>query len=337
MQPTLETPQELNKLQKVAALLRTLGPEKSVEVLSHLESHQVERIAAELERMGQLDSSTKRMVLDEFRRRCAGLPEDAATATDRFERSSIKQPAGDLGTAVGKAPEAKTAGPEVALGYLQDAEVDEIVGLIKDEHPQIIAFVLCNLPAPKAASMLGKLPESLRAEAAWRVANSSEILPGVAERLARALQQKASSLKLKQAQIPTGQKVLMDILENVDPKVERAMLKSLAQQDPDLGRTLCSRLFDFNDLIRLDQPSLQAAVRKINWQDLRLALKGSEEEVREALLQSLPEADRQMLLRDLETGQPARLREIRAAQGRSFDVLRKMVDDGTAKFVTKEV
>jgi flagellar motor switch protein FliG len=327
MQQATGSPQQLTNLQKAAAILITLGPERSAEILSHMESDQVERIAREIARMEQLDEDTKRSVIEEFSARCRGF-EDS-------DRGGIQLAAEIVRKALGPQKAArimemlKSRPDESVFTNLQRSDVPEILRLVADEQPQVIALVLGNLPAQKAAAVLAGLPEEAQIEVARRVAKSDAVMPKAVARLAKALERKASSMKSAVSESQPGKQVLLEILKNADRSTERTLLSALSERDSELGEFLREKLFVFEDLIKLEARSMQLLVREIEQEDLRVALRGAGDEIKEAFFQNMSEGAREGLKEELETGQPVRLKDVEAAQRKIAGVLRRMVESGT--------
>lgn len=321
-------------MQKVAAVLIALGPEKSAEVLAHLEAGEVERIARELAKMDQLDQPTKRQVLEEFRQRCASFQEVERGGLE-FAEELVRKALGPRRAAQVVALLRSRHG-EGALAHLQRSEVNDILRLVADEHPQVAALMLASLSPRKAAAVLAGLPAPMRAQTALRVAKSEPMPPTVATRLAHALEHKASSLGLEQAEVQAGRNTLVEILKHCDRATERTVLETLSQQDPDLGEYLRDRMFVFEDLARLEGRSLQLVLREVDQEDLRVALRGAGEDMREVVFQNMSEAAREVLKEDLEVGQPVRLREVEERQQKIAGVVRRMVESGAIALATEE-
>jgi len=325
---------ELSNLQKAAVVLISLGPEKSAEILSHLENDQVERIAREIARMEHLDLPTRARVLEEFSRRCRGKLEadrgGLQVAEEMVKKALGPQKAAQILRAL------KSHSGESALAYLQRADAGEITRLLADENPQVIALVLSSLQPQKAAAVLGALPEATRIDIARRIAMSDLALPGATARLAQALEKKASSLRAEQSDAEAGKRSLVEILKNADRSTERAILTALSEQDPQLVEFLREKLFVFEDLVKLNGKSVQLLIRELENDDLRIALRGAGEEIKEVVFRNMSEGARESLKEELETGQPVRLRDVEVAQRKIAGVLRGMVESGAVMIGQEE-
>jgi flagellar motor switch protein FliG len=329
MREKLTVGSKLNNLQKVAAVLVSLGPETSATILRHLETSQVERIVRAIVHMKHLDPSLRLQVLEEFKQQCLSRPEPEREETGYGEKLFPKK------------PQAKASPREIeeekdSLAMLGQAEVGEILALIKGEHPQIIALVLGRLPAEKAAAVLAGLPDNLRLQVAVRVAKSDINSASALHRLSEALRQKTAAAQPKPEAPSAGSQILAEILRNSGRGIEREVLKSLCRQDPGIAYYLQKQLLNFDSLGKLESGGLQLLLQEITSEDLLLALRGAGEETKQAVLQHLSEGRKKQVEAELAAAPPSRLREVEAAQMRIAALLREKVEAGLISFQLEE-
>src|SRR5581483_3900113 len=87
--------------------------------------------------------------------------------------------------------------------------------------------------------------------------------------------------------------------------------------------------FVFEDIIKLDDRSIQLVLREADQKDLSLALRGVSDEVKNRILGNMSERGAQMLLEEMEFQPPQRKRVIEEAQGRVVAIVRKLEEAGT--------
>jgi len=314
---------KLNNLQKVAAVLVSLGPETSATILKHLETSQVERIVREIVHMKHMDPGLRLQALEEFKQQCLTpekpAPEKIGYTEKLFSKGKEMMP---------NSREALADEEQDVLSALGKTEVGEILALVKDEHPQIIALVLGRLPAAKAAAVLSGLPENLRPQVALRVAKSDLGSSAARKRLAEAWQQKTAARKAPVEPPSPGSRILAEILRNTEHSIEREVLQSLCRQDPGIAYYLQKRLLGFESLGKLDTGGLQLLLREISREDLLLALQGTGETLKQTLLGLLPEREQKGIAEGLAAATPVSLREVEAAQMRIVALLRDKVAAG---------
>jgi flagellar motor switch protein FliG len=213
--------------------------------------------------------------------------------------------------------------------FLRRTPPEQIAAFLRNESPQTIALVVANLNAGLAAQVLARLPESERPEIALRIARigdtSAEVLQEVEELVRRGL----TAVVQQEYASAGGAKALAEILGHSDRSTERAVLDHLVGSDAELAEEVRSKLFVFEDLIKLDDRSIQQVLREADQKDLVLALRGAPEEVKESLLSNMSERGAEMLKEELELQQPQRKNDVDAAQGRIVAVVRRLEEAGT--------
>jgi|GEM_PF-4384421 len=318
---------KLNNIQKVAAVLVSLGPETSATILKHLETSQVERIVRAIIQMKHMAPSQRLQVLEEFKQQCLNQEsprEDSGYGEKLFP------------TQKSKTPPRESEAEKDSLALLSQAEVGEILALIEGEHPQIIALVLGRLPAEKAAAVLAGLPDNLRLQVAIRVAKSDINSPSALQRLSEALRQKTVAGQAKVEAPSAGSQLLAEILRNSGRSIEREVLQSLCRQDPGIAYYLQKQLLNFDSLSKLESGGLQLFLQEIKPEELLLALRGAGEETKQTVLRHLSEERKKQVVADLSDSPPARLREVEAAQMRIAALLREKVEAGLIAFQREE-
>jgi len=187
--------------------------------------------------------------------------------------------------------------------------------------------VLSHLPAEKAAAILGSLPQEQQGEIAARIAMIDSAAPELAEQLEKVLQTRFSS-GAGMGRAVGGAKALVEILNNADRTTERTVLEALAERKPELADDVRKMMFVFEDLITLDSRTVQRVLREVENDDLRVALKGASDEIKQLVFQNVSERAAQSLKEDLELTGPVRVRDVEAAQQRIVAVVRRLVHAG---------
>lgn len=323
---------ELVGLRKAAVLMVLLGPGRAAEVLArcHLDSADLERLAFEIARLGEVSAETRRAVAEEFSRLLAASAAGvggAAFAQELLARMFGHQEAARLVSGL--------AGRRTQRPFAELAELSavQLVELLRGEAPQVVAVVLRYLPRPRAAEVLAGLAPEARTEVVLRLLRGGEPSQEVVSLMGRALRQRAASLAHWEAAGEVsgagGPRALVEILTHTDLAVGNAVLESLAVTDPELGEQVRESMFVFEDLPRLDPRSLQEVLREVEAADLALALKGAPEVVRQAVFENLSENAAAGLREDLDSLGPVRRRDVYAAQQKLVDLVRERMREGS--------
>ena len=201
--------------------------------------------------------------------------------------------------------------------FLRRTPAEQIVTFLRNEAPQTIALVVANLHTTLAAQVLSHLPETEQADIALRIARMGETSPDVVKKVEEVMKQKLASIVQQDYSAAGGVKSLAEILNHADRPTERNVLDALTETDEELAAEVRRLLFVFEDIIKLDDRSIQLVLREADQKDLALALRGVSDEVRDRILQNMSERGAQMLLRG--DGVPAAAAQARRRGGSGPD------------------
>ncbi len=87
-------------------------------------------------------------------------------------------------------------------------------------------------------------------------------------------------------------------------------------------------MFVFEDILDLDDSTIQTVLRTIDAQDLAVAIKGSSEEIKELLLGNISARARENILSDIEYLRNVRMRDVERAQQKIVDSIRSLEESG---------
>jgi flagellar motor switch protein FliG len=318
--------QSLSGRQKAAILLITLGPEVSAQVFKHLRDEEIEQLTLEIANVRRVDSEEKNAILTEFHQIC--LAQEFLTQGGIAYAKEILEKA--LGPA--KAVEILnrlTATLQVRpFDFARKAEPMQILNFIQNENSQTIALVLSYLRPDQASAVLSSLPPEKQADVARRIALMDSTSPEVIAQIERVLEQKLSTTVTQDYTSAGGIEAIVQILNGVDRSTERTILDSLEIQDPELAEEIKKRMFVFEDIVTLDNRSIQRIIREVDNQDLQLALKVASEEVREAIFRNMSKRMAETFREEMEYMGPVRLRDVEEAQTRIVATIRRLEEAG---------
>lgn len=317
---------KVNGLKKSAILLMALGPTLSSRILRHFAEGDIERISLEIANTTKVEVSTIQDVLEEFillnqaqRYMLDGGLEYARTL---LEQTLGSQRANEI---IRKLKEASQIKPFM---FVRKADPKQLTNLISQEHPQTIALILSYLEAHQASIVLSGLPDEQQADIARRIALMDRTSPEVLKEVEGVLKERLSTVVQQDFAVAGGIQALVDILNNVDRGTEKLILEELEKEDPKLVDEIRKRMFIFEDIISLDNASIQRIIREVDSKDLALALKGSSEEVKDRVYRNVSKRAAEMLREDIDFMGPVRLREVEEAQQRIVAIIRKLDEAG---------
>jgi len=317
---------ELTGKQKAALLLISLGPEVSAQVFKHLNEDEIEQLTLEIANVRKVEPAQKESILDEFHEMCVAqdyISSGGITyAKDILEKALGQQKAFDIINRL-------TATLQVRpFDFARKADPNQILNFIQNEHSQTIALVLSYLDPAQSAQILSNLPQDKQADVARRIALMDSTSPEVISQVEHILEQKLSATVTQDFTAAGGIEAVVQVLNGVDRGTERTILDALEIQDPELAEEIKKRMFVFEDIVTLDNRSIQRVIRDVQNEDLMLALKVASEEVKEVIFRNMSKRMAETFTEEMEFMGPVRLRDVEEAQTRIVAVIRRLEESG---------
>ncbi|UUW91945.1 flagellar motor switch protein FliG [Nocardioides sp. WV_118_6] len=314
-------------VRKAAILLIQLGKERAAQVMAHLSDAEVESISAEIARLDAVSAAETEQVLSEFH--------DLATAHAHVTQGGFNFAQQLLEQSLGpeRAKEIMerlhAAAVQMPFQFLHRADPAQLRGFIADEHPQVIALVLAHMAADKASLLLSGLPAHQQAVVAHRIAVMDRTSPEIVRTVESVLERKLSSM-LQPAEVSRvgGVDPLVNIINRSDRPTERQIVEGLEGLDAALADEVKSRMFMFEDIVGLDDRSVQQVLRQVDTAELALALKGVSDAVRSKITANLSERAAENLLEEVELLGAVRLAQVEEAQQGVIRTIRQLEEQG---------
>ncbi|NLC50860.1 MAG: flagellar motor switch protein FliG [Firmicutes bacterium] len=317
---------KLTGLQKTAIFLIVIGPQLASKLLRQFPEADIERISMEIANTGKVDVETIDEVLDEFEilneARRYMLDGGMDYARELLDKALGPQKSQEI---IRRLKEAAKVKP---FTFTRNADPRQLVNIISQEHPQTIALILSYLDPKQAADVLANLPEELQGDIARRIAVMERTSPEILKGVEKVLRNRLSTVMHQGFTAAGGIQAVVDILNQVDRGTEKLILEELEKEDADLADEVRQRMFIFEDIITLDDSSIQRVLRELDSKDLALALKGSSDDVQERIFRNLSKRAGEMLREDMEYMGPVRLREVEEAQQKIVAIIRKLDENG---------
>ncbi len=319
--------QEMNGLRKSAILLVAMGREQAAKVLQTMKESEVEELTAEIVRLRDISAEESLSVLEEFRELAQAKSFASrggfAFARDMLEASIGSERAGDIIARL------SALFMEMPFQFLHKADPRQLLSFLQDEHPQIVALVLAHMTADKATAVLSGLAPEVQADVAHRVAVMDRTSPEFIKAVEAGLERKLSTvLQSTEMSSVGGLDPLVDIINRADRATERLILEGLESKDPALAEEVRSRMFMFEDIVGLDDKSIQLVLRSVETSDLATALKGVGDNVRLKITRNLSERAAQNLEDEISMLGPVRLRTVEESQAKVVQAIRALEETG---------
>ncbi|MEI5675469.1 MULTISPECIES: flagellar motor switch protein FliG [Nocardioides] len=312
---------------KAAILLMRLGKEKSGEILSHLSETEVEAIMGEVARLETVSFAETQQVVKEAA--------DLITARSAISRGGLHYAQQLLEQSLGKERAAEimerlhAAAVQMPFQFLHQADPAQLRSFIVDEHPQVIALVLAHMTADKASLLLSGLPSDQQAQVAHRIAVMDRTSPDIVRAVEATLERKLSSMlqPMEHSKVG-GLDPLVNIINRSDRSTERQIVEGLEALDQALADEVKSRMFMFEDVVQLDDRSIQQILRQVDTATLALALKGVPDKVRDKITSNLSSRAGESLVEEIELMGAVRLTQVEEAQQGIIRTIRQLEEQG---------
>jgi flagellar motor switch protein FliG len=314
----------LSGTEKASVLLISLGSDKSSSVLQQLTPEEIERLTAEIVMLKRVDQSLRTQVLDECKK---ALGDQTVAGGAEYARVILEQVVG--GAKTKELLTRLTSGGGVGnFRWLRAVPPPQLAQCIKIERPQVVALVLGHLPPEQAAQVLSALPEHAQGEVALRLTAMQPTDPEVVRGIDEILIQRLSTADNAAFTEVGGSEAVVNILNNVDRGTEKTIMEYLSEAARETAEEIKEMMFVFEDILGLDDRSIQVILRDMPQDDLRLALKGSPDNVKEVFFRNMSQRAVETLKEDLDSSGPVKLRDVEAAQGRISSIARALDEAG---------
>src|SRR3954454_22004441 len=322
----------LKGVQKAAALLVAIGEQRASEIFKFMGESEVEALSLELAKAQKIPTEVCRDVITEAVE--SVLAEDyLAEGGVDFARSVLMRSLGEdrADEIIGRLAATIERRP---FEFLRRTPAEQIVVFLRNESPQTQALVVSNLHTKLAAQGLSMRRHEEQAGVALRVAMRAETRPEVVSQVENVMRSRLSAVGAQEYAAAGGVKSLADILNHSDRSTERNVLDELAKADGELAEEIRMLLFTFEDVAKLDDRSIQMALKEVDQKDLAIALRGVTEDVRSRIFGNMSRPGAELLPEEIDFQPPQRKRVVEEAQGRIVGVVRRLEESG-AIFISR--
>jgi flagellar motor switch protein FliG len=317
---------------KAAIAVLALDEELAAKVLSQLDEDDLRKLARAVNELDHVGDDTLAVVFEELDRALHGKGASVigAGATAYMRRLT--------GSAIGEERAARLFAPVAAaepapIEVLRTARVEALADLLIEEHPQIAAMVLTQLPARLASKVLRQMPAQAAGDLLARLSDLDEVpehaVTEASESVVRALAS-AGGLSTSDRRADFDGLAFSAALLNEMPKDDGdRMLERVAEHDDAAAKRLREAMFTFEDLMRVDQRQMATLLRAASNEALITALQTAGDDLREHFLGALSKRAAGTLRDDLAAMPPRRVAEVEAAPREIVELATRMAAEGT--------
>lgn len=317
---------KLTKVDKAAVLLLSLGETDAAQVLRHMGPKEVQRVGVAMAQMRNVHREQVEQVMSEFVE-IVGDQTSLGVGSDSYIRKMLTSALGE-DKANGLIDRILLGGNTSGLDSLKWMEPRAVADVIRYEHPQIQAIVVAYLDPDQAGEVLGHFDHKVRLDIILRVSSLSTVQPAALKELNTILEKQFSGNSNASRTTLGGIKRAADIMNFLDSSVEGQLMDSIREIDDTLSGQIEDLMFVFNNLSDVDDRGIQALLREVSSDVLVLALKGSDEGVKEKIFKNMSKRASELLRDDLEAKGPVRVSDVETAQKEILTIARRMAEAG---------
>lgn len=321
-----------NGVLRSSILLFSLGQAEAVEVFKYLGPKEVQKISLAMAGINNLSYEEIDDVVGKFREECAARA--SIGASDEYLRNVLIEALGP-DKAANLLDKIMQGNDQSGIESLKWMDPSSAADLIRNEHPQIIATILVHLEPDLSSSILSFFPERMRNEVLIRTATLEGVQPQALRELNDVLTQLLSGSDRIKKSAAGGVGMTAEILNFMGGNVEASALNYIREYDPELAQRIQDKMFVFENILDIDDRSIQTILREVQSDSLVVALKGTSQELKEKIFRNMSQRAAEMLRDDLESKGPVKLSEVEAEQKEILKVVRKLADDGQIVLASK--
>lgn len=319
----------LNGPQKAAIALLSLDEEIATQVLGKMADADVRRLIEAVEQLDDVGGDVITVVLEDLER---GLTNPLAVVRAGGTKYVRKLADAAFGAERAQKLFGVIAPQSDPLALLRTARVNAIAQLLTEEHPQIAAVVLTQLPSGVAAKVLALMPPDAAADLTSRISELEEVpehaVAEASESLVRALEIAGGLATSDARSMFDGLAFSAAIVNELSSEAGDDLLGKIAERDETAASRIREAMFTFEDLARIAARELGNLMRAVQSETLVTALQTATGDLRDHLLSALSQRASATLRDDLSAASPKRLSEVEAAQREVVEAAMKLAAEG---------
>lgn len=315
---------ELGGPQKAAIILMAVGEEKAGRLFVNMNDEEIKEISSAMATLGSIAAPIVEELFKDFVAAFSGGGSLVGTldGAERFLSKFMDEDRlGDIMEDI-RGPAGRTIWEK-----LSNVNEETLATYLKNEHPQTVSVVMMKLKPDHAARVLGCLPEEEAADVVQRMLNAEPVKKEVLYQVEETLRNEFMA-NLARTNKRDSHEMLAEIFNHFDRATEGRFMSALEERNRESAKTIKSMMFTFDDLVRVDPTGIQALLRAVDKNDLAIALKGANEEVRNLIMTNMSERAGRILQEDMEAMGPVRASDVEATQATIINLTKELADKG---------
>lgn len=319
--------QSLDSKQKAALVVVSLGADKASQIYKYLDEQDIEDLTYEVAKLGKNTNAQVEGTLDEFYKLCLThkMMTDGGLdyARDVLEKAFGEMTARSLLEKVSKTLQSRP------FNFFMKGDPKALLSLLQHERPQVIALIMSYMDPEQAAQVLEQLPESKRIPAIEGMAKMDRVSPEAIAIVEEEMKRKYATIITSEDNMNLGGvDYVADVMNHVDRSNERKIFDELDKTNPDLSQSIRDKMFVFENILDMDNRSVQRFIRDCDAKDIVFALKTASEEMRQIFFANMSKRMAETVQGDLSLTTNVRLKDVEEAQQRIVNIIRQLEDMG---------
>lgn len=319
--------QQMSTRQKAALVVISLGADRASQIYKYLNEEDIEGLTFEVAKLGKTDNNQVETTLDEFYKLCLThkMMTDGGLdyARDVLEKAFGESTARNLLEKVSKTLQSRP------FNFFMQGDPKALLSLLQNERPQVIALIMSYMEPEQAARILEQLPDDKRLSTVEGMANMDRVSPEAISIVEEEMKRKFAAIITSEGNANLGGiDYVADVMNHVDRSSERKIFDELDKKDAALSQAIRDKMFVFENIIDMDNRSIQRFIRECDSRDIVYALKNASQEMKDAFFNNMSKRMADTVRSDLQITTNVRLKEVEEAQQRIVNIIRSLEEQG---------
>lgn len=312
--------------QKAAAVVVSMGVDKASKIYKYLNEEDIEKLTIEVAKLGHLEADQTESVLDDFYKTC--LTQKVVTdggmeyARTVLEKAFGESTANSLLERVSQSLRARS------FGFIRKSDSKNLFSILQHERPQTIALILSYADAEMSAQLISELPEEQKIRVVEAIARMESASPDAIRIVENEVRNRFSNFLTTDYTTVGGIDYIANVMNHMDRSNEKVIFDELGKRDAELTDTIRKKMFVFEDIITMDNRSIQRFIRECDTKDLVYALKNANKQITDAIFSNMSSRMQESIRSDMEVTVNVRLRDVEDAQQRIVATIRRLEEEG---------
>lgn len=291
-----------------------------------MEPEELEQLTMEVAKLGTIDAEVSTDVLEEFYQMC--MTNQAVNSGGlEYARTVLQKAFGEQAAATLLEKVTKSL-KNREFSFMNKASDKDLFSALQHERPQTIALVLSYVDPDKAAAVIEQLEGRRQIQVVENIAQMDSASPTAIKIIEAEMTKKFANIFSSSNVQVGGIDFVANVMNNLDRSSEKSIFDGLNAYNDELAEEIRKRMFVFEDIITMDDRSVQRFVRDCDPRDLVLALKAANKEVADKLFKNMSGRMAESIRDDLEVTSNVRMKDVEDAQQRIVTIIRGLEEKG---------